>query len=168
MGLDVSSNSYAFAIFEAGQLIQWGEIDLSGVDHTARLIRLRKYLLALRGTWGKFDCVVLEKPIFVNSNKTASLLSQTAGVVKSIMAEDTLFVEVVPTEWYKAIGNNQWTKLQKEQFKMDYPDKTDSWYKGQFRQARKQFTIDWVKSTFGVVIDNDNVADAIGIGWSQV
>lgn len=164
MGIDVSSKSFAFSIFENGKITHWGEIDLPG-DLTQRLVALRLRLEALSTVFGKLDAVVMEKAIFVNSTSTASILSQSAGVTKSVMAEHSDFFEVMPTEWYKVIKNMPKSKKDKDLFKKNNPGKSASWYTAQFRQQRKQFTIDWIKSEYGLDIESDNKADAIGVGF---
>jgi len=167
LGVDVSSKSFAFSVYEDGQLVSWGEVHLPG-DATKRLVALRKELTALMKQWDQFDAVFMEKAIFVQSTSTASLLSKSAGVTQSVVAENADFHEVTPEEWYKTIGNKRWNKAQKDKFARENPGKAASWYKNQARLARKQYTIDWVKSVFDIEVESDNVADAIGVGHHGV
>ena len=54
--------------------------------------------------------------------------------------------------------------FEKEKVKLEYPNKSDSWYKNKIRELRKQKTIDFAK-TLGVNTESDNVADSVGIAW---
>ena len=164
LGLDVSSKSIAYCITENGDPVEWGEIDLNG-DQIQRLVDLRKKMTALYNKWDGFDVVALEKPVFVQSKSSASVLSQSAGVVVSIVAERSRFEYVAPTSWYATIGNKGLTKAQKDEFAKANPGRPKSFYAKHAREARKQMTLDWVKDTFGVSLESDNVADAFGVNY---
>ena len=73
-------------------------------------------------------------------------------------------LEVHPITWQSYIGNKNFTKIEKNNIKNEFPGKTDSWYKNKIREIRKQKTIDFAKS-LSVNVDSDNVADACGIAW---
>lgn len=163
MGIDVSSKTLAYAIVDhSGKLVDHGELVFSQKDTTKRLVQARKMTEEFNSAIKGVDYIVLEKPIFVNSNATASILSQFAGVVKSVVADGREFKEIAPTEWYKVIGNKGLNKQEKEVVAMENPDKSATWLKGEYRRLRKQRTMDWVMMRHGLKIDNDNIADAIG------
>lgn len=163
MGIDVSSKTLAYAVVDRdGKLLDHGELVFSQKDTTKRLVQAKKMVEEFNGSLENVDYIVLEKPIFVNSNATASILSQFAGVVKSIVADGREFQEIAPTEWYKVIGNKGLNKQEKEAFAKANPGKSATWLKGEYRKMRKQRTMDWVMMRHGVAVDNDNIADAIG------
>jgi hypothetical protein len=64
------------------------------------------------------------------------------------------------------IGNKKLTKEEKLKIKQDNPgDHSFSWYKQKEREFRKERTIRWVNINFDTNIDDDDVADAVAIGW---
>jgi hypothetical protein len=70
-------------------------------------------------------------------------------------------------QWQNWSGNKRLTVEEKEMIRNSNPGKTNSWYKSQERQYRKQRTIRFVNERFGLKIDDDDVADAIAIGaWT--
>jgi len=74
---------------------------------------------------------------------------------------------VNPISWQTFIGNGKITKDAKVLIRKDNPGRSDSWYKTFEREARKQKTINFVNINYDVVIDDNDVADAIGIGhWA--
>jgi hypothetical protein len=65
------------------------------------------------------------------------------------------------------LGNKNFTKIEKQAVKDEFPGKSENWYKGKIREIRKARTINFVK-TMGINTENDNVADAAGIAWYAI
>ena len=165
MGVDCSTNSFAFSIFEDGRLVQWGEVEFEGNNVFSRLADGQNKVRALRDKL-QADGVVIESAIFVQNKKTVILLAYSFGaIIAALVNSGSEVTEVAPITWQNAIGNKALTKAEKEKIKKDNPDKSVSWYKNKQRLVRKDRTRQWVKDKFGVDVESDNVTDAIAIGW---
>jgi hypothetical protein len=57
------------------------------------------------------------------------------------------------------------TAEEKKTIMRKFPGKTNSWYKTKQRETRKNKTILSVNKQFNLSVDDDDVADAIGLGW---
>lgn len=168
MGVDCSSNSFAFSIFEHGTLTMWGEIDFKGRNLYERLGSGQRRISALRDQL-QVDKIVFESAVYVQNKKTVILLAYSLGAALSpLISEDTAIDEIPPVVWQKAIGNMPFTKAEKAAVVKEHSDKSAAWVKDKIRNMRKQRTIDWVEKEFGVVVESDNVADAIGVGWAAL
>ena len=87
------------------------------------------------------------------------------GTIMSELINDNIdVIEIHPITWQSYIGNKNFTKAEKEEVKINNPNRSDNWIKAKIREMRKQKTINFVKD-LGVVTENDNVADATGIAW---
>ena len=71
----------------------------------------------------------------------------------------------VPVAWQNWIGNKVLTKEEKTALRKETPGKSDSWYKGKEREFRKNRTIRLVNIEFMTDVSDNDVADAIAIGW---
>jgi len=166
IAIDASTNSLAFSYFVNGKLIKYGKIRFSGTevfykagDACKKCIPFFKELRA--------DAVVIESAIYSNSPKTAMQLSLVQGAIISAayVAGIRTIKTITPMQWQNYIGTRLLTKSEKHDLQRKFPGKSKSWYKGKERESRKQKTIDSVYEQFKVKIDDDDVADAIGVGW---
>jgi hypothetical protein len=69
-----------------------------------------------------------------------------------------------PISWQTFIGNGRLTAAEKQVIRSDNPGKSDSWYKAQEREFRKQRTIKFANTYYDRKIEDNDVADAVGIG----
>lgn len=162
IGVDASTQSFAFCIYDEAP-IKWGEIYFEGSNVFARLADANRKLNALKDEFD-FDLIVIEAATMIQNRKTVILLAYSFGsVLSALMKSDERVEEMPPVVWQRAIGNNPFTKEEKAAVAKDFPDKSKSWYTNKHRELRKQRTIDWVDKTFGIKVESDNVADAIGI-----
>jgi len=163
LGLDSSTNSCAFCLFDENGPITWGEIVFKGDNVFERLSDgQRKVGTSLKKL--NPDMIVFESAIFVQNKKTVVLLAYSFGaIVASIMRKGTQVEEIPPITWQNAIGNKALNKEEKLKIQKTYPDKKATWYQAKYRETRKQRTMDWVKSNYGIDVPNDNVSDAIAI-----
>jgi hypothetical protein len=76
--------------------------------------------------------------------------------------------EVPPVTWQAFIGNKVFSKDEKARLAKDNPEASDSKLKALMRDERKLRTIAFVKEEFGQVVDDNDVADAIGVGYYSV
>ena len=173
--IDASTNSMAFAYFENHELKQYGKIRFSGekiydkIGDTANKVRL---------FFQEFptENILIEKTIFANSPLVAANLALSQGAL--IGAAKLGGVEnvygVTPMSWQSFIGTRLLTPDEKEEIRKKTPGKSNSWYKNQEREKRKQKTINTINKNFDIKVDDNDIADACGIGmfalqnWEKV
>jgi Holliday junction resolvasome RuvABC endonuclease subunit len=166
LAIDASTNSMAFSVFTERQLIKYGKVNFYG-NHVYEKTgdATKKISLFLKDF--KIDAIVIESAIFTNSQKTAINLSLVQGAIlgASQMYERRVIVSCSPVTWQNWIGNKRLTKEEKASIKKESPGHSFSWYKQKERELRKQRTIRKINIEFETNIDDDDVADAIAIGW---
>jgi hypothetical protein len=168
LGVDCSSNSFAFSLYIDGKLDTYGEIEFGTGTLLERIGEANHRINAAYELLDTFhvDKIVIEAATFINNRKTVIDLAYSFGAALSPIIRRGVTVETVPPiTWQSFIGNKSFTKVEKDSLAKQYPDKSVSWLKNQTRELRKQRTIDWVKSEHGVIVESDDVADAIGIGF---
>lgn len=165
IGIDCSTNSLAFAIFEDRQPVTCGEITFVGSTVFERLHDAKMKVKALVDSGVlKADYIGIESAIMVRNIQTAIDLAYVYGSVMGELMEGSPVVEkVAPITWQSNIGNPNLTKAEKAQIKKDYPRKSDSWYKNKGREIRKQRTLAIARKYFEIEDGSDNVGDAAGI-----
>lgn len=162
IGIDNSTQSIAYCIFNGTVPETWGEIHFAGNNTFERLPNVRKELEVFTRDL-EVDVIGIEKTTRVNSQQTAILLAMAAGVVISFFAEKGKVIEVPALTWQSKTSSPSLSKFEREKFKRENPGKTASWYKNQFRLESKKRTIQWVKNTYGVELQSDNIADAFAL-----
>lgn len=168
MGVDCSSQSFAFAIFDDEELVQWGEVKFDGKTAFHRLADGQNKVRAMKDILDA-DKVLVESAIYVQNKKTVILLAYSLGaIIAALINSGSVVDEISPTQWQYFIGNKPLTRTEKKAIMDETPGKSASWYASQYREERKRRTKAWVKKQFGLDIDSDNVSDAIGIGWFGV
>lgn len=168
MGADCSTHSFAFSIFDDGKLVQWGEIKFKGNSVFERLADGQKKVSALK-EFLDVDLVAIEAAVYVQNKKTVILLAYAFGaIISALVQSGAKVIEIPPMEWQNAIGNKVLTKAEKSAIVEANPGKSKSWYSNANRNFRKARTARWVAMTLGPEIDNDNVTDAIALGWVAV
>lgn len=163
LGVDASTNSFAFCLYGKDGPIRWGEVNFKGKTVFERLAYGQRHIAAMKDHL-QSDLVVFEGAIFVQNKKTVILLAYAFGAVISALINNGAEVkEVAPLQWQNFIGNKPLNKQEKEKVKNEFPGKSTSWYSNKFREIRKQRTMDWAEREFGVSVDSDNVSDAVGV-----
>lgn len=161
VGLDCSTRSIAFCAMDKTGPTKWGEIQLHGQDAFERILDAKDKTAAL-GL--KADVIAMESAIYVNNMKSTISLAYVYGAILGELMEDNSRVyPIEPLKWQTYIGNRLWTKAEKAALVRDNPNRPKTWYSLEIRNRRKQFTIDFVKSTYGITIQSDNVGDAFGL-----
>lgn len=164
LGVDASTNSFAFCLIQNKKPIKWGEIIFQGSDVYERMLDAKRKIKALKGHID-YDFVAIEAAVSVKSVATGLKMAYIFGTIMSELINDNIdVIEIHPITWQSYIGNKNFTKAEKEEVKNNNPNKSDNWIKAKIREMRKQKTINFVKD-LGVVTENDNVADATGIAW---
>jgi Holliday junction resolvasome RuvABC endonuclease subunit len=167
LGIDASTNSFAFCLMHEKTAVKWGEVTFDGADVYERILDAKKKIHSFKNELD-FDFVVMEAAISVKSVATGIKMAYVFGAIMGELLSDNVeVVEVHPITWQSYLGNKNFTKIEKEAIKLEFPGKSDNWIKGKIRERRKQRTIDFVR-TLGIQTESDNVADAAGIAWYAV
>jgi len=173
--IDASTGSMAFALFVNHKLESYGKIVFSGetiyekIGDTAQKV---KSFFSVYDT----KIIVIEKTIFANSPLVAAnlALSQGALIGAAKLGGVQEFYGVTPVAWQSFIGTRLLTVDEKSVIRKKTPGKSNSWYKTQEREKRKNKTIFTVNNEFNIDLDDNDVADACGIGmfslknWTKV
>lgn len=163
LGVDASTNSFAFCLYGKDGPIKWGEIKFEGSTVFERLAYGQRSISAMKDHL-KADLVVFESAIYVQNKKTVILLAYAFGaVISALINNGARIEEVSPLQWQNFIGNKALTKAEKEAIKNEFPGKSASWYSDKNRKYRKSRTTAWASDTFGIDVKSDNVSDAIGV-----
>lgn len=170
IGIDCSTNSLAFAIFDDGVPVQCGEIQLEGASVFERLDDAGDKTKALvEAGVLKADYIVMEAAIYTNNIQTAIKLAYVYGaVLRELMVLNPVVVEKAPISWQTAIGNPNLKAPEKQAIKDDYPGKSASWYKEAGRKMRKRRTLEIARQYFDIEDGSDNVGDAVGIALAAI
>ena len=164
IGIDASTHSIAYCVFEGYKPVEWGEIQFNGADVYERILDAKKKMKALKDRFNA-DFITIEAAVMVRSAQTGLKMAYIFGAIMGELLENGAKVlEVHPITWQSYIGNKNFTKVEKDKVKKDNPDRSDNWIKAHIREMRKQKTIDFMKE-IGVDVKSDNVADAAGIAW---
>lgn len=164
LGVDASTRSLAFCLYDGKKAIKYGEVFFEGADVYERIVDAKRKVRAIAHL-APSDYVAIEAAVMVRSANTGLKMAYIFGTIMGELLEDGRKVyEVHPITWQSFIGNKNFTKAQKLEVQNKYPDKSANWYKAKVREIRKQKTIDFCKE-LNVHTESDNVADACGIGW---
>lgn len=165
IAVDASTNSMAFSVFEDGRLMKYGKVRFVGADALYKAgDACRKAIPFFKAF--RSDAIVLESAIYSNSPKTAMQLSLVQGAIIAAaqVAGIKIVKNVAPMAWQNYVGTKLLSSTEKQAIVKKNPGKSNSWYKGKEREFRKQKTIDYVNKRYKIKVDDDDVADAIGVG----
>jgi Holliday junction resolvasome RuvABC endonuclease subunit len=165
IGIDASTNSLAFAVFEGDRPVQCGEVMFSGSTVLERLKDAKHKTKALVDSGVLVgDYIAIESAVMVRNVQVAIDLAYVYGAILGELGEGTKDIQkVAPISWQSGIGNPNLKKAEKEQIQKDFPDKSKSWYQNKGRLIRKQRTLDIAKKHFSIPSNSDNVGDAVGL-----
>ena len=167
LGVDASTNSFAFCLMDGKKAVRWGEVNFEGNDVYQRILDAKRKIKSFKDELN-FDFVVIEAAISVKSVHTGIKMAYVFGAIMGELLNDGIeVVEVHPITWQSYIGNKNFTKNEKQAVRDEFPGKSDNWYKGKIREIRKQRTLDFAR-TLGIEVQSDNVSDAAGIAWYAV
>jgi len=165
MSIDASTTSIAYAVFDGKQLVISGKVEFSGKDVYQKIASAIGSVITVIQDLNP-EAVVIERAVFINSPKTMSELSMVQGAILAgaSLAGVKIFKGTNPIAWQSYIGNGKLTKDAKILMRKLNPNKSESWYKQNEREARKQKTINFVNINYDLDISDNDIADAIGIG----
>jgi len=169
--IDASTNNIAFALFdnETKELGFIGKINFEGKDIYEKVLNAGERVRAVFDYYGGFEAIVIEHTVFMNSPKTAADLALIQGAILGAAGQTgTKNVgKVSPITWQNFIGNKKISKEEQMIIRSKNPGKSISWYKTYERNIRKQRTIKFINTIYDRNIEDNDVADACGIGhWA--
>ena len=167
--IDASTNSLAFAVFQDGDLEQYGKIRFTGQNTYEKVGDAARKSKAFFDIV-KVDAIIIEQTIYANSPKTAAnlALSQGALLGAARIAGINIIGSTSPMVWQNYIGNKRLTNEEKLKVLESNPSKSKSWIKSYERSLRKQRTMNFVNVNFDIHVTDDDVSDAIAIGyWAE-
>lgn len=164
-GIDASTNSLAFAVFEGGTPVNCGEIKFNGSTVFERLEDAKKKTRALVSAGIlSADYIAIESAVMVRNVQTAIDLAYVYGaIIGELMALNPKVEKVAPISWQSGIGNTNLKQAEKDAIKKDFPGKSKSWYQNKGREIRKGRTMDIARNYFDIPSGSDNIGDAVGI-----
>lgn len=164
-GIDASTNSLAYAIFDGETPVQAGEITFNGASVFERLIdaKIKTRAMVNAGIL-KADYIAIEAAIMVRNVQVAIDLAYVYGaIIGELMEFNPKVVKVAPISWQSSIGNPNLKKFEKDAIAADFPGKSKTWYQNKGRLIRKQRTLDIAREFFVIPDGSDNVGDAVGL-----
>jgi Holliday junction resolvasome RuvABC endonuclease subunit len=170
--IDASTNSIAFALFDTQEksLGVVGKIYFEGNNIYEKVMDSGKKVKAFIDYYGGFESIVIEHTVFMNSPKTAADLALVQGAILGAAGQSGTKVigKVSPITWQNYIGNKKISKDEQLFIRAQNPGKSVSWYKAYERMLRKERTIKFINTVYDRTIEDNDVADACGIGhWAM-
>ena len=165
LGIDASTASVAFCLFEDGKPVLMGKLPILGSDIYDKIKDANNKAKAIAKLCNP-DYVAVESAIMVKSPDAGIKIAMVVGAILSVILKpETKVVTVAPISWQSYIGNNNFTKAQKLEVQNQFPGKSVTWYKSKIREMRKQKTMDFFNDKFGTSISDNDVGDAVGIAY---
>jgi len=168
--IDASTNNLAFAFFYEDDLESVGKINFNGTTTYNKVGDAAAKTKAFFDYYGVPEAIVIEHTVFINSPKTAADLALVQGAMLGAMSMSGVKIikSINPIAWQTFIGNGRLTNAEKANLRVSSPERSESWYKTREREFRKQRTIKFVNTIYDRKIEDNDVADAVGIGHYAV
>lgn len=165
IGIDASTNSLAFAVFDKKKPVQCGEIQFVGSTLYDRLYDAKTKVASLVASGVLVaDLIAIESAWTGNNPRTGLDLSLVYGaIIGELMVCSPDIHRVAPITWQTHIGNPNLKKAEKEQIANANPGASKSALQVLGREFRKQRTLDFSKQYFQIPSNSDNVGDAVGV-----
>jgi Holliday junction resolvasome RuvABC endonuclease subunit len=167
--IDASTNNLAFAIFNNKQLISTGKINFVGKNNYDKVSDACKKLNSFFKLYDIVDAIVIEHTVFMNSPKVAADLALVQGAILGAAGINNIKIagSVSPITWQNYLGNKRLTPKEKQEIVAEFPGKSKAWCKAHEREIRKQRTIKFINTYYDKSIDDNDIADACGVGhWA--
>jgi Holliday junction resolvasome RuvABC endonuclease subunit len=165
LGIDASTASVAFCLFEDGVPVKMGKLPIVGATIYDKIKDANTKAKVIANVC-KADYVAVESAIMVRSADAGLKIAMIVGAILSVILKpETQVVTVAPISWQSFIGNKNFTKAEKLQVEKDFPGKSAAWYKNKIREIRKQRTMDFFNNKFNTSISDNDVGDACGISY---
>jgi hypothetical protein len=167
--IDASTNNIAFAIFNNKELISTGKINFIGKNNYDKVVDACKKLNSFFKLYDIVDAIVIEHTVFMNSPKVAADLALVQGAILGAAGINNIRIagSVSPITWQNYLGNKRLTPKEKQEIVSEFPGKSKAWYKAHEREIRKQKTIKFINTYYDKSINDNDIADACGVGhWA--
>lgn len=164
LGIDCSSKSFAFALFDDGKLVHYGQVFFDTGDIFSRMHHANKQMQALSHILKDIDAVYFEAAVYIQNKQSVISISYVMGAALSPLLNDNTIVKQVPPITWQRIMNPALTKTEKETLAKENPDRSQSWLKALYRKEHKARGIAKAKELYGVAVESDDVSDAILVG----
>lgn len=164
-GIDASTNSLAFAVFQGDNPLFCGEVKFTGSNVFERLkdAKLKTRALVSAGIL-RADYVAIESAIMVRNIQTAIDLAYCYGaIIGELMENNPQVHKIAPISWQSGIGNPNLKRHEKDAIMAEFPGKSKSWYQNKGREIRKARTLEIARKHFKIPTDSDNIGDAVGL-----
>lgn len=165
IGIDASTKSIAFAIFENKKPVRCGEVMLKGANLFERLLDAKHKTKALVDAGVLTgDYVAIESAWTGNNPRTGLELAYIYGaIIGELMELNPEVHKIAPISWQTGIGNPNLKVAEKDAIKKANPGKKAWWYQAEGRKMRKDRTMTIARKYFKIPSESDNVSDAVGL-----
>lgn len=165
LGIDASTASVAFCLFEDGVPTKMGKLPIVGADIFEKVKDANTKAKTI-ATLCSPDYVAVEQAVMVKSADAGLKIAMVVGsILAAILKPETKVITVAPVQWQSFIGNKNPTKADKLAIQQEFPGKSLTWYKNTIRERRKQKTMDFFNNKFSKHISDNDVGDATGIAY---
>lgn len=165
LGIDASTASVAFCLFENGKPTKVGKMPIVGATIYDKIKDASTKAKIISNLFDP-DYIAVEQAIMVKSADAGLKIAMIVGALLSVLLKPkTNVVTVVPVQWQSFIGNKNFTNAQKLAVREEFPGKSDNWYKGKIREIRKQRTMDYFNINFDMSLTDNDCGDATGIAY---
>lgn len=150
LALDLSTKSTGWAVSKDNVVVDYGFITATSTD---LVVRIQKIIVELKAIVEKYkpSKVVVEEVRppqesrqNIQTHRALMWLQGAVGILLHEIDKNIKMEYIYPSEWRSACGIKTGPKV--------------------LREAQKKYDIDFVHKNFGILV-NDDVADAIGIGY---
>jgi Holliday junction resolvasome RuvABC endonuclease subunit len=165
IGIDASTNSLAFAVFEDDKPVECDEIFFEGKTVFERLLDAKEKTAKLVAD-GRLqaDYICIESAVMVRNVQVAIDLAYVYGaIIGELMVTNPEVHKVAPISWQSGIGNPNLKPAEKLKLHQDYPGKSKTWYLARGREIRKARTLAIAREFFPIESNSDNIGDAVGL-----
>lgn len=159
MSLDLSTKSTGYAVYQGKQLIEYGCIKASSTDVIKRIIKIVGELEFLLRKYN-FDLIIAEE-VLPDSKLPTEAMTQNKHTEKVLMYLQAAVVFLI----HENYSNSEIRFLYPSEWRSACNIKTG---RGIRRDSLKSADIEFVQNTFNFTPENDDVADAIGIGYGYL
>lgn len=148
--------------YEEQRLIGYGTFEFNNVKYTyaQAIMHIKEIVLSVLKAYD-IEAVFIEDIQLRQNARSFKRLAQLQGVLVNLFEENEyLYGYVAPSQWQnfcKARGRKS-TEIKSKVVELEYSGMKQS----------KILSIQFVKEKFGIDTENDNLADAISIGWYVV
>lgn len=153
ISLDMSTKSTGYAIYKHNKLVQYNYITATSNDLFNRIKVMMNAINKILQQNLDLEYVVMEEVRqqgFINV-KTYKALMYLQGCIQMMIHQKFKHLQtdfLYPSSWRKICQIKQGRGIQRKQ--------------------QKQLDIQWVKDNFNIIPENDDVADAIGLGYGYI